>query len=166
MGGLLEGMQQGGVLGGEEAFTLYDTYGFPVDLTKEIAEEYGVTVDEAGYAESLEKAQATARAGSKYGKSELFGAQDTVGDLSATAFVGYDHLEAEGQVLALMTSEGRVDALEAGTAGTVVLTQRRSMPRAAARWATPDGWSGRARRPRGGGSGARYPQDPRRRVPA
>ncbi|WP_019009797.1 alanine--tRNA ligase [Deinococcus aquatilis] len=111
------------ILSGEEAFTLYDTYGFPVDLTKEIAEEYGVTVDEAGYAESLEKAQATARAGSKYGKSELFGAQDTVGDLSATAFVGYDHLEAEGLVLALMTSEGRVDALEAGTAGTVVLTQ-------------------------------------------
>ncbi|MDB5045062.1 MAG: alanyl-tRNA synthetase [Deinococcus sp.] len=123
LGGLLEGMQQGGVLGGEEAFTLYDTYGFPVDLTKEIAEEYGVSVDEAGYAESLEKAQATARAGSKYGKSELFGGQDTVGDLSATAFVGYDRLEAEGKVLALMTSEGRVDALEAGTAGTVVLTQ-------------------------------------------
>ncbi|UQN07590.1 alanine--tRNA ligase [Deinococcus sp. QL22] len=123
LGGLLEGMQQGGVLGGEEAFTLYDTYGFPVDLTKEIAEEYGVSVDEAGYAESLERAQMLARAGSKYGKSELFGGQDTVGDLSATAFVGYDQLEAEGQVLALMTSEGRVDALEAGTAGTVVLTQ-------------------------------------------
>ena len=107
---------------GDEAFTLYDTYGFPIDLTKEIAEEYGITVDEAGYAESLERAQALARAGSKYGKSELFGgASDELEALAATAFVGYDDLEARGTVLAILAGGEDAGQLNAGDEGVVVL---------------------------------------------
>ncbi|WP_407539679.1 alanine--tRNA ligase [Deinococcus radiomollis] len=110
------------ILPGDEAFTLYDTYGFPLDLTKEIAEEYGISVDEAGYAESLERAQELARAGSKYGKSELFGAgADALDDLPATEFVGYDHLESQGKVLALLAGNEAVEALGTGDEGVLVL---------------------------------------------
>ncbi|MBB6017342.1 alanine--tRNA ligase [Deinococcus radiopugnans] len=123
LSGLLEGMEKGAVLGGNEAFILYDTYGFPVDLTKEIAEEYGVSVDEAGYAESLENAQNIARAGSKYGKSELFGAQEALEDLSPTEFVGYDELEADGEVLAVLVAGERLEHLSAGDEATVVLSR-------------------------------------------
>ncbi len=123
LGGLLEGMEKGAVLGGNEAFILYDTYGFPVDLTKEIAEEYGVSVDEAGYAESLENAQNIARAGSKYGKSELFGAQEALEDLPSTEFVGFDTLEADGEVLAVLVGGERLEHLGAGDEATVVLSR-------------------------------------------
>ncbi|RJF72021.1 alanine--tRNA ligase [Deinococcus cavernae] len=124
LGGLLRSMERGSVLAGADAFELYDTYGFPVDLTKEIAEEYGVSVDEAGYAESLENAQEIARAGSKYGKSELFGGnQEVFEGLPATQFVGYDHLRAEGQVLALVGAGERLNHLSAGSEATVILNQ-------------------------------------------
>ena len=120
---MLKGMDRGGTLGGDEAFTLYDTYGFPVDLTKEIAEEYGISVDEAGYAESLERAQELARAGSKYGKSELFGAgADVLDDLPATEFVGYNELDAQGTVLALLAGGEKVEELGTGDEGTLVLS--------------------------------------------
>ncbi|SEJ37341.1 alanyl-tRNA synthetase [Deinococcus reticulitermitis] len=124
LGGMLGGLEKGTTLSGEEAFVLYDTYGFPIDLTKEIAEEYGVSVDEAGYAESLENAQEIARAGSKYGKSELFGGnQEALEGLPATAFVGYDQLQAEGQVLALVGGGERLSGLSAGSEATVILSQ-------------------------------------------
>ena len=111
-------------LPGDEAFTLYDTYGFPIDLTKEIAEEYGISVDEAGYAESLERAQELARAGSKYGKSELFGAgADALDDLPPTEFVGYDHLEGQGTVLALLAGGEQVEELGTGDEGVLVLSR-------------------------------------------
>ena len=111
------------ILHGDTAFTLYDTYGFPIDLTKEIAEEYGISVDEAGYAESLERAQELARAGSKYGKSELFGAgADALGDLPPTEFVGYDHLEGQGTVLALLAGGEQVEELGTGDEGVLVLS--------------------------------------------
>ncbi|MDO4246674.1 MAG: alanine--tRNA ligase-related protein, partial [Deinococcus sp.] len=114
----------GSVISGADAFELYDTYGFPVDLTREIAEEYGVSVDEAGYAESLEHAQEVARAGSKYGKSELFGGnQEALDGLAATEFIGYDHLQGEGQVLALVGGGERLSTLGAGSEATVILSR-------------------------------------------
>ncbi|MEF2278896.1 alanine--tRNA ligase [Deinococcus sp. YIM 134068] len=124
IGGLLEGLERGSVLSGEEAFILSDTYGFPLDLTKEIAEEYGVSVDEAGYAESLEKAQELARAGSKYGKSELFGGgEEALEGLAPTQFVGYDELDTSGEVLALVGAGERLNHLTAGSEATVVLSR-------------------------------------------
>ncbi|THF88894.1 alanine--tRNA ligase [Deinococcus sp. KSM4-11] len=124
LGKLLTSMEQGSTLSGSDAFVLYDTYGFPVDLTKEIAEEYGITVDEAGYAESLENAQNLARAGSKYGKSELFGGNmEALDGLSPTQFVGYDDLQAEGEVVALVGAGERLKHLPAGSEATVVLSR-------------------------------------------
>ena len=124
LGGLLGGMEKGSTVSGAEAFELYDTYGFPLDLTKEIAEEYGISVDEAGYAESLEHAQEVARAGSKYGKSELFGGnQQALDGLPATQFVGYDNLEAQGQVLALVAGGERLSHLTSGSEATVILNR-------------------------------------------
>ncbi|MFC6592257.1 alanine--tRNA ligase [Deinococcus lacus] len=124
LGGLLGGMEKGSTIAGKDAFELYDTYGFPVDLTKEIAEEYGISVDEAGYAESLEHAQEIARAGSKYGKSELFGGnQEALEGLPATQFVGYDDLQAEGKVLAVVGGGERLKHLAAGSEATVILSQ-------------------------------------------
>jgi len=124
LGKLLSGMEKGATLSGSDAFVLYDTYGFPVDLTKEIAEEYGVSVDEAGYAESLENAQNLARAGSKYGKSELFGGnQEALDGLSPTVFVGYDDLQADGEVVALVGAGERLKHLPAGSEATVVLSR-------------------------------------------
>lgn len=124
LGGLLSGMKAGDILGGKEAFELYDTYGFPVDLTREIAEEHGVSVDEAGYAQSLEQAQEIARAGSKYGKSELFGGNgEALEGLPATRFVGYDLRETEGNVLAIISGSERVEKAAEGEEVTVILDQ-------------------------------------------
>jgi len=124
LGGLLSGMERGAVLSGQDAFVLYDTYGFPVDLTLEIAEEYGITVDEAGYAESLENAQEIARAGSKYGKSELFGGnQEALEGLARTEFVGYDELSVDADVVALVGAGERLSHLSAGSEATVVLSR-------------------------------------------
>ncbi|GGR94437.1 alanine--tRNA ligase [Deinococcus sedimenti] len=124
LGGLLSGMERGAVLSGQDAFVLYDTYGFPVDLTLEIAEEYGVSVDEAGYAESLENAQNLARAGSKYGKSELFGGnQEALEGLPRTEFVGYDELSVDADVVALVGAGERLSHLTAGSEATVVLSR-------------------------------------------
>lgn len=124
LGGLLSGMKSGDILGGKEAFELYDTYGFPVDLTREIAEEHGVSVDEAGYAESLQQAQEIARAGSKYGKSELFGGNgEALEGLPATLFVGYDLLETEGNVLAILSGSEHVEEAAEGEEVTVILDQ-------------------------------------------
>lgn len=125
---LLARLEKGAALSGEEAFTLYDTYGFPLDLTKEIAEEYGVSIDEAGFDKSLEEQQERARAASKYGKAELFGAvQDVLENVArehgATEFVGYEDLVADGQVLAIVAGSESLSALPSGSEAQVVLSR-------------------------------------------
>ena len=110
-------------ISGIEAFTLYGTYGFPVDLTREIAEEYGVSIDEAGFDKALEADQELARSGSKYGKSELFsGADDVLAELEPTRFVGYGELEAEGAVQAIIVLGGEsLTHLPSGSEAQIVL---------------------------------------------
>ncbi|GAA4008423.1 alanine--tRNA ligase [Deinococcus rubellus] len=109
-------------LAGSEAFTLYGTYGFPIDLTREIAEEYGVSIDEAGFDKALAEDQELARAGSKYGKSELFGgADEALSDLSPTEFVGYGQLEAAGMVQAIVLGGESLGHLSAGSEAQVIL---------------------------------------------
>ena len=95
-------------LPGDEVFKLHDTFGFPLDLTKEIAEENGFTVDEAGFRKALQVQKDTARAdyNAKAGSSwneDLFAALETAG----TRFVGYETLTTEGKVLAV-ASEGKL----------------------------------------------------------
>ncbi len=109
-------------LDGAAAFRLYDTYGFPLDLTKEILEEKGLKVDEEGFKAAMEEQRRTARAARK--GTNYMGADVTVYEqLDAaltTAFVGYDCLSAGSEITALTTEEEVVKALSEGDKGTII----------------------------------------------
>ncbi len=112
----------GKVLGGDDAFKLQDTYGFPIDLTKEILEEHGMTVDEARFDERLQQARATARAARKDAGAEAWNdASLSFKECGATEFVGYDTLTADSEVLCLAAAGEKVGALSEGQTGAVVL---------------------------------------------
>ncbi|MDK6077628.1 alanine--tRNA ligase [Massilia varians] len=103
-------------LDGATAFTLYDTYGFPLDLTADICRERGVTLDEEGFAAAMEQQKKTARAAGKFkmaAKVEYSGEK--------TKFVGYDSLAHNTHVLALYAEGVSVQELQAGQEGIVVL---------------------------------------------
>ncbi|MGN1159680.1 MAG: alanine--tRNA ligase [Lachnospiraceae bacterium] len=110
-------------LAGEDAFKLYDTYGFPIDLTKEILEEKGFTVDEAGFQAAMEEQKVKARTARKV--TNYMGADVTVYeslDPSITSeFVGYDNLTADSKILALTTETEVVEALTDGEIGTIIV---------------------------------------------
>ena len=106
------------VLDGATAFTLYDTFGFPFDLTADVCRERGVTVDEAGFEAAMDAQRERARAASQFksgAKLEYSGAQ--------TAFRGYDTLSVEARVTALYKEGSAVSALAAGERGVVVLSE-------------------------------------------
>ena len=103
-------------LDGKTAFTLYDTFGFPLDLTADICRERNVTLDEAGFKEAMERQKSTARAA---GKFEMAAAVEYSGD--KTKFVGYDTLTQEGKVVALYVGGTAVNAVEQGQQAIVVL---------------------------------------------
>ena len=117
---------EGDVLAGEEAFTLHDTYGFPVEVTREIAEARGVTVDMEGFERSMTAQRERARAaGAKDAEAawSTYGGvyADLLAELGPTRFVGYDATAAEASVVALVRDGERVDALAAGETGEAVL---------------------------------------------
>ena len=103
-------------LDGETAFTLYDTFGFPLDLTADICREREVELDEAGFATAMERQKSTARAA---GKFKMAAAVEYSGD--KTRFVGYDELVHEAKVLALYVDGSAVQKIEAGQDAIVVL---------------------------------------------
>ncbi len=105
-----------GRLDGKTAFTLYDTYGFPLDLTADICRERDVTLDEAGFHEAMEKQKSTARAA---GKFEMAVGVDYSGP--KTQFTGYDHLADQAQVLALYIDGQAVNEIAAGQEAMIVL---------------------------------------------
>ena len=109
------------VLGGSDAFRLYDTYGFPIDLTKEILEEKGYTIDEDGFKEEMEVQRKRAR--ESRAVSNYMGADATVYDEIdrniTTEFDGYDKLEAASKVTVLATETEIVDSLMEGQKGTI-----------------------------------------------
>ncbi|MCS2608427.1 alanine--tRNA ligase [Halomonas dongshanensis] len=108
----------GEVLPGETVFKLYDTYGFPFDLTADVCRERGVTLDEAGFNRELDAQRERARAASQFG-ADYSASIELEG---STAFTGYDRLEDRAKVTALVDGEGNaLAALEAGQKGTVVL---------------------------------------------
>ncbi len=118
LGSALETLSKTGgkTLDGATAFALYDTFGFPLDLTADVCRGHGVTVDEAGFDAAMEAQRDRARAASTF-KS---GAQlDYSGP--KTAFRGYESLSEEGRVVALFRDGTKVDALAAGEPGVVVL---------------------------------------------
>jgi alanyl-tRNA synthetase len=108
----------GKVLPGETVFKLYDTYGFPFDLTADVCRERGVSLDEDGFQQALEAQRERARAASQFG-ADYSASIELEGE---TAFTGYDRLEDQAKVTALVDSEGNpLAALEAGQKGVVVL---------------------------------------------
>jgi alanyl-tRNA synthetase len=107
----------GGSIPGAEVFRLYDTYGFPPDLTADIARERGVTVDLAGFEREMDAQRARARAASKFGVD----LRDNLKLEAATEFRGYDRLADEARVAALVRDGVEVGDLQAGDIGQVVL---------------------------------------------
>lgn len=110
------------VMSGEDAFKLYDTYGFPIDLTKEIMEEKGFSIDEEGFVAAMENQRETARKARK--TTNYMGADVTVyqslDPALTTVFTGYDSLKTEGKIMALTTDTEVVEALTDGQEGTIV----------------------------------------------
>ena len=113
------------VLTGENAFKLYDTYGFPLDLTQEILEESGMSLDEEGFKAAMQQQREMARKARKV--TNYMGADATVYDEIDTAitseFVGYEDLTHESQVTVLTTETELVEALSDGEVGTIIVEE-------------------------------------------
>lgn len=107
----------GSEIPGEVVFTLYDTYGFPLDLTNDIARERGLTIDMPGYDKAMEAQRARARAAGAF-KVDYTAAGL---DVPATEFIGYSSLAEQGVILALLKGGAAVDHLSEGDDGVVVL---------------------------------------------
>lgn len=113
---------EGTVFSGDDAFKLNDTYGFPLDLTKDILEEKGITVDEERFNELLQNQKDTARAARKDAGADAWKGSSIKIEGSATEFLGYTDFECDAKVCALVNADGElVDALGAGEEGAVVL---------------------------------------------
>ena len=117
-------MQKKGVsiLDGQDAFRLYDTYGFPMDLTREILEEKGYQIDEEGFAKEMEEQRTRARSSRE--TTNYMGADATVYDqidpAVTTEFDGYDKLTLESEISVLTTEEELTDSLMEGQRGTII----------------------------------------------
>jgi alanyl-tRNA synthetase len=109
------------VIAGVDAFRLYDTYGFPVDLTGDIARERGLSVDMQGFDAAMEQQRETARASGRFSAGTVLSAE-LVAQLSPTSFLGYEHVQANGlQVVALLRNGTAVAAISSGEEAIVIL---------------------------------------------
>ncbi|MDH5485166.1 MAG: alanine--tRNA ligase [Gammaproteobacteria bacterium] len=104
---------------GDTVFKLYDTYGFPFDLTADIARERDLSIDQEGYDRAMASQKALARSASKFGVDY----NDTISTGSVTGFTGYDHLSDQSSVLELYKEGQAVDNLQAGDEGVIILQQ-------------------------------------------
>ena len=119
------GLKKGDMFDGDTAFTLYDTYGFPLDLTQDALKSRGVSVDQASFTDAMERQRVKARAawagsGDTATESVWFPLREKLG---ATEFLGYETETAEGVVAALVKDGKEVDSLKAGEPGAIVLNQ-------------------------------------------
>ena len=123
---MLDGIEKGGVLSGEDTFKLSDTYGFPIDLTKEIAEEKGISVDEEGFRACVDESRKRSREDrlAKGGSSWDEDAMSNL-DLPKTKFTGYDYsqLEINAKVLAVFKDGAEVSELNEGDDAVVILDE-------------------------------------------
>ena len=108
---------KGGVLPGDVVFKLYDTYGFPVDLTADIARERGLKLDESGFEAAMEAQRDRARAASKFAAGE----SGVIRSDAETDFLGFDQVEAGCKVVAIYKDGDEVSSLAAGEDGAIVL---------------------------------------------
>jgi alanyl-tRNA synthetase len=119
------GLKKGDMFDGDTAFTLYDTYGFPLDLTQDALKSRGISVDQASFTDAMDRQRAKARA-------SWSGSGDTASEaiwfplrekLGATEFLGYDTETAEGVVTALVKDGKDADSLKTGESGAIILNQ-------------------------------------------
>ena len=120
-----KGLKKGAMFDGDTAFTLYDTYGFPLDLTQDALRSRGISVDIASFTDALERQRAKARAswagsGEAAQETVWFGLREKIG---ATEFLGYETESAEGVVAALVMDGKEVPELKKGESGAVVMNQ-------------------------------------------
>ena len=114
----------GNILSGEDAFKLNDTYGFPLDLTRDILEEHGITVDEDEFNSLLENQKQMARAARKDAGADAWKGSNVKIDAEPTVFLGYTDFNCSAKVLAILNHEGElVEALGAGDEGVLILDQ-------------------------------------------
>src|SRR5712672_2536163 len=119
------GLKKGDMFDGDTAFTLYDTYGFPLDLTQDALKSRGISVDQAAFTDAMDRQREKARAawagsGDTATESIWFPLREKLG---ATEFLGYETETAEGVVAALVKDGNEVDSLKTGEAGAIVLNQ-------------------------------------------
>ena len=113
------------VLRGKEAFDLYQTYGFPVEMTESILKEQGMSIDMQGFLTEMQQHQKLSRETGTFGQ-ELFGAgaaSDLMGKREPTEFTGYRTLESETEVIGIVVDDGLVESLEVDQEGAVVLAR-------------------------------------------
>ncbi|NVN84630.1 MAG: alanine--tRNA ligase [Rhodopseudomonas sp.] len=118
-------LKKGDMFDGDTAFTLYDTYGFPLDLTQDALRNRGISVDIASFTDAMDRQRAKARAswsgsGDTATETVWFGLREKLG---ATEFLGYETETAEGVVAALVKDGKEIDQLKAGDTGAIVLNQ-------------------------------------------
>ena len=119
---LEELIKEGGVLSGADAFKLYDTYGFPLDLTRDILQEKGMTVDEEGFAKLMEEQRTLARDSRKASDGESWKSDEVSLDgIEKTIFLGYEKDSAEASILALIANGERKDTVLEGEKAIVIL---------------------------------------------
>ncbi|MBW3565468.1 MAG: alanine--tRNA ligase [Acidobacteria bacterium] len=124
VGDVLDALRQRGerVLGGAEVFRLYDTWGIPIELIRELGEEEGVTIDEAGYEEQMASQRERAKAASKFRSEDVEVFAEIAERVGEITFVGYDdYVDVETKIEALVMDGEEVDRIPAGKSGHVVL---------------------------------------------
>lgn len=115
---------QGDTLSGEEAFKLYDTFGFPIDLTKEILEEKGLRVEEEAFDElMLQQRQRARNARKDAGADAWAGTKNLTEKMDATKFVGYDQFSCTAKIMGILSGGETMDALGSGEEGTLILDE-------------------------------------------
>ena len=107
-------------LNGEDVFKLYDTYGFPIDLTREIAEEAGLAIDEARFAELMQEQKVRAREARANISGWSDASKNLLADIPATKFIGYDTMVADAKILAILVDDMSVNEVSEGDC-TVIL---------------------------------------------
>lgn len=108
------------VIDGKSAFRLYDTFGFPLELTVEMAEEEGLSVDENAFKECMEEARALAKDNSNFSQKSTSSVFDDLDETVVTEYVGYDKLECEATIVAISDGEKMVDSLSKDATGVIV----------------------------------------------
>ncbi len=117
---VIAGVKPGGDIGGDTAFLLYDTYGFPLDLTQDIAREHRLGVDKAGFDAAMDEQRERARAAGHFkGQGQI--SADAAQTLPATQFLGYETGKAPAEVVGILVDGRRVPELEAGAEAVVIL---------------------------------------------